>query len=294
MKTFNTEVLMSGADYFSDAEAINPYMDDGVQVDVATARIEHESIKTAFEQAGIKVRTVPAPENCQDGVYTANWALIRNGKAIMSRLPNARKGEEPYAEQVLRGLGVEVVKVPDELRFSGQGDALPCGNYLFAGSVYRTDASVHQFLADTLGYEVISLQTKPLRSLHGFGKPVINSASGWPDSNYYDIDLALSVIRPDTPEERGLIAWCPAAFTRESVAKIRALPIYKIEVSKAEATKAFACNLVSTGETVVMSNRAPELRNELTRRGLEVLTLDITELVKGGGFIRCTSLTLDN
>lgn len=212
----------------------------------------------------------------------------------MSRLPNKRKGEESYAIDVLRDLGKKIVLVPNDLRFSGQGDALPCGNYLFAGSVYRTDQAVHAFLGSTLGYDVISLQTKPLRGLFGRGKQVINATTGWPDSYYYDIDLALAVIQAPDGDNKGLIAWCPEAFMKESVAKIRALPIDKIEVSLKEAKKAFACNLVSTGETVVMSAFAPKFKAELESRGLKSLTPEVRELGKGGGYIRCTTLTLDN
>lgn len=347
----NTKVLMSGADYFSDDQAINAYMNANVAVDVAKAAAEHQNIRTSLEQAGIEVVKVDPPQGCQDGVYTANWALTRGNKAVMARLPNARKGEEAYAEETLAALGFEIIKVPGELRFSGQGDALPCGNYLFAGSVYRTDPEVHAFLAETLGYEVISLQTKPKRTWFGRGKQVINKYSGWPDSYYYDIDLALSIIKApsdkpcphgdntlgssefspqggdqdvqrygagDSAEEkladakddssakslalgqagscgcRGLIAWCPEAFMKESAAKIRAIPVDKIEVSLKEAKKAFACNLVSTGETVVMSAFAPKLKAEFEKRGLKVITPVIKELGKGGGYIRCTTLTLYN
>lgn len=66
----------------------------------------------------------------------------------------------------------------------------------------------------------------------------------------------------------------------------------KIEVSLKEAKEAFACNLVSTGETVIMSNKAPGLQSELIARGFRVITPEITELAKGGGYIRCTTLTL--
>jgi N-dimethylarginine dimethylaminohydrolase len=285
---------MSGADYFSDRQAINAHMDDRLLVDIDKAQTEHQSIRDALHQAGVEIIKVAPPKDCQDGVYTANWALIKGNKAVMSRLPNARKGEEPYAEQILRDLGFEIIIVPNELRFSGQGDALPCGNLLFTGSVYRTDREVHQFLGDTLGYEVISLQTKPLRGLFGRGKPIINKASGWPDSYYYDIDLALAVIKAPDNTQPGLIAWCPEAFMKESAAKIRAIPLDKIEVSLKEAKKAFACNLVSTGETVVMSAFAPKLKVELESQGLRVLTPVVSELGKGGGYIRCTTLTLSN
>jgi len=277
---------MSGADYFDDQAAINPFMNKNVVVDRVKAQAEHDAIHKALEEAGVTVVKIDPPANCQDGVYTANWALVRGDKAVMARLPNARKGEEPYAEQILREQGKTIIKVPGELHFSGQGDALPCGNYLLAGSGYRTDAAAHQFLADTLGFEVITLHTIPKRNWLGRAK--INQYSGWPDSFFYDIDLAISVIRDD------LIAWCPQAFVPESQAKIRTLPLDKIEVSFAEAKTAFACNLVSTGETVVMSSTAPQLKANLEAKGLKVITPVITELAKGGGYIRCTTLTLNN
>lgn len=293
MQKINQHVLMSGADFFDDGFAINPYMDDKLPVDVAKAMAEHASIRQALETAGVKVTQVAPPANCQDGVYTANWALCKGNKAVMSRLPNKRKGEEPYALEILKGMGKDVITVPDNLRFSGQGDALPCGNDLFVGSNYRTDWQVHDFLAKELGFNVIKLQTIPKRSLHGFGKRVINLTTGWPDSFYYDIDLALSVLRAPGDNQKGLIAWCPAAFTRKSRALLRAYDgVEKIEVSRTEATKGFACNLVSTGQTVIMSDKAPKFKAELKRRGFKTITPAITELAKGGGYIRCTTLTV--
>src|SRR5579884_3910564 len=135
----NKTVLMSGAEYFDDGFAINPYMNAEVAVNVKKAVAEHKKIREALEAVGVEVITVPPPKGCQDGVYTANWALCRGEVAVMSSLPNKRKGEEPYAEKILRAQGKKIVKVPDGLKFSGQGDALPCGDYLFAGSTYRTD-----------------------------------------------------------------------------------------------------------------------------------------------------------
>ncbi len=284
MSRINSTVLMSGTDYFSDEFAINAYMDDTLPIDSEEAAIEHHSIRKAFEQAGIHVVKVHPPENCQDGVYTANWGLVRGDKVILSNLPNKRKAEEEYAKSTLKTFGKQVIEAP--FSFSGQGDALPCGDLLFMGSVYRTDPRMHEFVANELGYKVISLQAIP--QLDEQNQPIINKVTGWPDSFFYDIDLALSVISPD------LIAWCPEAFLPSSQEKIRALSIDKIEVSYEEATKGFACNLVSTGETVIMSANAPLLTAALRAKGLTVLTPKISELAKGGGYIRCTSLTLDN
>jgi N-dimethylarginine dimethylaminohydrolase len=280
----NTTVLMSGADYFEDTFAINALMDSNITIDKIKATKEHKNLETTLTEAGIKVIKVTPPVDAQDGVYTANWGLTRGNKVILSSLPNKRKSEEPYAKSILGGLGLEVIDPP--YNFSGQGDALPCGNLLFCGSHYRTDPRMHDFIADTLGYEVIGLQAVPQIDDHG--QEVINNVTGWPDSFFYDIDLAIAVLRD------GLIAWCPDAFLPESQEKIRALQIDKIEVSLEEATKGFCCNLISTGETVIMSNNAPNLQRAVEEHGLKTVTPSITELCKGGGFIRCTSLTLDN
>jgi N-dimethylarginine dimethylaminohydrolase len=277
----NKKVLMSGTRYFSVQE-LNPYSNAANQPAPDAAATEHASVASALQSAGVEVIKVPEPENCQDGVYTANWALIRDNTAVLSYLPNMRRAEQPYAEKVLMDMGYEVIKAP--YRFSGQGDALPCGNYLFCGSAYRTDPLMHEFLASELGYEVIGLQTVP--AIDSNGQAITNKITGWPDSFFYDIDLALAVLTPS------LIAWCPNAFTPESQEKIRALPIETIEVSGAEATEGFACNLVSTGETVVMSANAPLLKAAIETKGLKTITPPITELAKGGGYIRCTTLTL--
>lgn len=275
---------MSGAQYFNDDFAINPYMDSSVPVDTERAIAEHQAVAEALQTAGIEIVSTPAPEGCQDGVYTANWALVRGNKAILASLPNKRQAEQPHARAALEKLGKEVIEAP--YRFSGQGDALPCGNYLFMGSQYRTDPRMREFVADTLGYEVIGLQTIP--NLDAHGQPITNAVSGWPDSFFYDIDLALSVLRED------LIAWCPEAFLPESQDKLRALPIDKIEVSLEEAMQGFACNLVSTGEVVVMSSHAPLFQAAVEAKDLKTITPEIEELAKGGGYIRCTTLTLNN
>ncbi|MGH7234072.1 MAG: dimethylarginine dimethylaminohydrolase family protein [Candidatus Saccharimonadales bacterium] len=282
MSKINQKVLISGADYFG-VEELNPYEHKDSQPDVKKAIAEHALLEQSFEQVGIKVVKVAPPPNCQDGIYTANWGLCWHGKAVLSSLPNMRKDEEPYAKEVLSRLGYEVISPIG--RFSGQGDCLTCGDYLFVGSNYRTDKEMHKFLADQYSCKVVGVETIPATDT--FGQPIINKVTGWPDSYFYDLDLALAVITPE------LIAWCPQAFTQESRNAIEVLPLEKIEVSMSEAKEGFACNLVSSGEVVIMSSRAPELRSAIEKRGFKTITPEINELVKGGGYIRCCSLTLD-
>jgi N-dimethylarginine dimethylaminohydrolase len=42
-----------------------------------------------------------------------------------------------------------------------------------------------------------------------------------------------------------------------------------------------------------MGAHAPYLKANIEAAGLKTITPDITELAKGGGYIRCTTLTLD-
>ena len=284
---------MSSARYFSNEQQINPYYHDE-PVDLDKALFEHDHLRVTMELAGIAVRQVAAPSDSQDGVYTANWALIRGRTAVLARLPAARKAEEDWAERQLRAFDLDVQRVPEGWRFSGQGDALPAGKYLFAGQGYRSDPEAQRFAADTLGYELVQLQTVP--QLDETGAPVINQESGWPDSFYYDLDLSMAIIKIPTEGQNGLIAYCPEAFTAESVTKLLDLSddFDFIVVSEQEARGAFACNLVSTGETVIMSAHAPHLKSDLHAHGLKTLTPHIEELAKGGGFIRCQTLTFND
>ena len=146
--TQNRTVLMSGTGHFAVQE-LNPYSDIRKQPKPFQASQEHLAIKAALETAGIEVITVAEPPDCQDGVYTANWALCRGDTAVLSSLPNKRQAEEAYAEKYLREQGKKIIKAP--YRFSGQGDALPCGDLLFCRSTCRTDQKMHDFLPKPLG-----------------------------------------------------------------------------------------------------------------------------------------------
>ncbi|MER6447532.1 amidinotransferase [Streptomyces venezuelae] len=261
----NSELLVSDAIHFRVDYEINPYMDTGVQPDTAAALAEHQAIVAAHLAAGRKVEYVPSAPECPDMVFTANAAVVRGHRAVLGRPPAQRAAEIPYFREWLSGRGYEVVEAP--YAFSGQGDALACGELLLTGHGQRTDERMLGVLARELDYEVV-----PLRTV---------------SSRWYDLDLAVGVIGPDT------LAYCPQALDAAGQRTLRGLGVDLIEVSVEEAAR-FALNLVSDGTTVTMAQDAPRLAAALRDRGLRVVTLDTTQLAKGGGGIRCTALTLDN
>lgn len=280
----NQKLLVSGADYFTDDYKINPYYTE-TKINREKAIAEHAHIVECFREAGIEIIKVDPPKGCQDGVYTANWAIVKDGIAAMARLPEARKGEEAYARKKLEEQGIKTYLVPENYLYSGQGDSLRCGKYLFAGRGYRSDPEAQTFVADKLGLELIQVHANP--QLNADGSIHINPATNHADSFWYDLDLAISIIDEHT------IAYCPGALDEESNKKLEAIQdLDKIIVDYDECTKGFACNLVSTGKHVIMSANAPKLKSVLEARGLICITPEITELLKGGGYIRCISLWL--
>jgi N-dimethylarginine dimethylaminohydrolase len=267
----NSEILVSDATYFRIEYEINPYMDTGLQPDVRVATVEHEAIVRAHRAAGRRVRHIPAAWECPDMVYTANAAVVRGSRAVLGYPPPERKSEIPYFRDWLEADGFEVLEAP--YPFSGQGDALACGELLLAGYGQRTDRRMHDVLADHLDYDVD--QIVPLRTV---------------SAQWYDLDLAVAVVGADT------LAYHPHALDEPSRRRLESLRrdrgIDLVEVSTADAAR-FALNLVSDGVTVTMTAGAPRLAAALRARGFAVVELDTTELRKGGGGVRCTALTLD-
>jgi N-dimethylarginine dimethylaminohydrolase len=261
----NTRLLVCDPRYFRIDYEINPYMHTETQPDLAVATAEHEAIVAAHLAAGRKVEYVAAVPGCPDMVYTANAAVVRGDRVVLASLPPERQAETPHHRAWFVERDYRIVEA--EHPFSGQGDALACGDLLFAGYGQRTDRRVLRTLADFLDYRVIPLRTVSAR--------------------WYDLDLALAVINTDT------VAYCPEAFDRESQLELAQAGLDLVEVSRVEADN-FALNLISDGTTVTMTTGAPVLAAELGKRGLTVVELETAELRKGGGGIRCTALTLDN
>lgn len=294
---FNKRVLMSGAEFMSDEFAINPYMDETVPINIDVAVQQHTGIMGALRSIGVEVVKTDAVGVSQDEIFTANEAVgsIDDSVFLMAKLPNVRQPETPHYEQILKELGKQILTLPNpDWYFSGQGDALRYGNYLVAGSGYRTTPQVvHEFIKDNLGYTVLSLQTKPL--LDTSGTPVINKITGLPDSEFYDLDYAFAPIKWPTATEPGLVLYCEEAYDEENLAKLLSLPNTEfIKAPYSEATGVSAVNLVSTGQAVVMNAGAPITEAALREKGLYVVTTVNDELKKNGGSVRCTTLTLNH
>jgi N-dimethylarginine dimethylaminohydrolase len=93
----------------------------------------------------------------------------------------------------------------------------------------------------------------------------------------------------------GYVMYFPDAFDAPSRAAIEAsYPQEKrIVVTEEEAT-AFACNVISVRETIFMHKSSADLSCRLGRLGFDVVQVDMSEFIKGGGSAKSLVLRLSD
>jgi N-dimethylarginine dimethylaminohydrolase len=152
------QILMCRPEFYGIQYEINPWMSRLRQSDRPTAERQWSDLRHALEAAGATISLLPPVEGLPDMVFTANAALIYSDRAVMAHFRHPeRQGEVAYDEAWLREEHFRIEHVPDDLHFEGAGDALFCGDTLFAGYRIRSAARGHQQIGEMLGCRVIPL-----------------------------------------------------------------------------------------------------------------------------------------
>jgi arginine dihydrolase len=253
---------MTAPRFFAVDYAINPWMDTAVRVDPAVALAQWENLRDTYHRLGHVVDLVDPVPGLPDMVYAANGGLIVNGTAVVARFKYPqRQGESDAYAEWMRSHGY----VPVHTRYvnEGQGDLLPVGGMVLAGTGFRTDQRAHAEIADVVGLPVVSLQLV--------------------DSRFYHLDTALTVLDDNT------IAYYPPAFAECSRAQLEMLFPDAIVVASADAY-AFGLNAVSDDRHVVYPAAAVGFAEQLSNAGFEPIGVEMSELLKGGGSVKCCTL----
>ena len=91
--------------------------------------------------------------------------------------------------------------------------------------------------------------------------------------------------------ERANIAYLPAAFDEAGQAVLAERYPDAIRVSDADGS-VFGLNSASDGLNVIISPRAKGFEAQLRERGYNPMLVDLSELLLGGGGIKCCTLEL--
>jgi N-dimethylarginine dimethylaminohydrolase len=260
-------ILMCPPDFYGIEYEINPWMDRRVGSDHELATRQWNDLRSILVDLGVVIETLEPVPGLPDLVFTANAGLIFGRLFLSSRFRHGvRQGETPFFDAWAGAHGFEVVSLPPGRQFEGAGDALFCGESLFAGYRFRSDAFSHHWIGERLGVEVLPLELV--------------------DPRFYHLDTCFCPLAIDAA------IYYPGAFDDYGRAVLADRIGTLIEVS-AEESVSFSCNAVVVGRTVVLNDGAPKLSRGLIDAGYTVRPTSLTEFIKAGGSAKCLTLRLD-
>jgi N-dimethylarginine dimethylaminohydrolase len=201
-----------------------------------------------------------------DMVYAANGATVVDGRTLPARFASSQHEAEASVHAawhrqngILYGGGeVQPAAAVNE----AEGDFAVLSRRILAGHGFRTTPEAHRELAKLTGREVISLELI--------------------DPHLFHLDLALAVL----DDERDHIAYYPDAFSQQSRLLLSEL-FPDALIANAHDAYAFGLNAVSDGLHVFIPAGARQLREGLAAAGYWPISIDLSELIKGGGSVKC-------
>jgi arginine dihydrolase len=256
------QYAMTPPTFFAVEYAINPWMDVTTPVDVALACAQWEGLRRTYLRLGHRVDLIEPVPGLPDMVYAANGGFIAHDIAIVARFRFAERAGESraYADWMSsRGYRTVSTRHINE----GQGDLLRIGDMVLAGYGFRTDRRAHAEISAALRVPVVSLELV--------------------DPRFYHLDTAMAILDDHT------IAFYPPAFSAAAQEQLRALFPDAIVVGSADAY-VLGLNVVSDGLHVVLPAAATGFAAQLREAGFDPVGVDLSELLKGGGSVKCCTL----
>ncbi len=253
---------MTPPTFFAVEYAINPWMDVTTPVDAHVAQAQWEVLRQTYLRLGHHVDVIEPVPGLPDMVYAANGGFIARDIALVARFRFAqRAGESRAYADWMSSLGYRPVSTRHVNE--GQGDLLRVGDTVLAGYGFRTDRRAHAEISASLGMPVVSLQLV--------------------DPRFYHLDTALAILDDRT------IAFYPPAFSVAAQQRLRALFPDAIAVASADAY-VLGLNVVSDGLHVVLPSAATGFAAQLRAAGFDPVGVELSELLKGGGSVKCCTL----
>ena len=257
-------VLMCRPEYFTVSYRINPWMHPELATDTALAIAQWESLYSTYLQLDYTVHLIEPVKGLPDMVYAANGGFVIDNIAYGASFTYPeRQPEGPAYMEWFRAAGFEVHE-PVEVN-EGEGDFLLVGEVILAGTGFRSASQSHAEVAALYGREVVSLN-------------LVNPS-------FYHLDTAIAVLDDST------IAYLPSAFDEASLDVLRARYPEAIIVTEEDAA-VLGLNSFSDGYNVVIASRAKDFERQLRERGYNPIGVDLSELLLGGGGVKCCTLEL--
>jgi N-dimethylarginine dimethylaminohydrolase len=259
--------LMCPPVHFSVSYSINPWMDPTKPVDPALALFQWEDLRDRYRALGHTVEVLDAVPGLPDMVFAANGATVVDGRVLGARFANdERAGEAPAHLAWFRAHGFTAIHEPEAVN-EAEGDFAVTGSFILAGQGFRSSLHSHAEAQEFFGRPVIGLE-------------LVNP-------HYYHLDTALAVL----DDRRDEIMYYPDAFSPGSRAVLARL-FPDALLATADDAAVLGLNAVSDGRNVLLPRAATGLRGPLRARGFEPVPVDLSELHKAGGSVKCCTMEL--
>ena len=261
--------LMCRPEHFRVDYAINPWMDVDAPVDADLALAQWDVLAATLESAGATVERIDQLPGNPDMVFAMNYGFVDGDHVAISGFRyDERRPEAEAAEWWFGELGYRASRIADAGAGAFEaGDAFVVGDRLLVAAGPRTDLATHQVLAELLDVRVASV--------------------GVVHPGLYHLDLSFCPL----DETRAIVA--PSAWDAAGWRTVQALVPDPLVITEDEAFT-FCANSVVVSDVVVMPAGVPvRVARHLERWGFAVETVDVSELHKAGGSIRCMTLPLD-
>jgi N-dimethylarginine dimethylaminohydrolase len=260
-------ILMCSPDYYGIEYEINPWMSRARGADVERAHRQWQALHDTLVGLGVEVELMTPQPGVPDLVFTANAGLVYREQFFSSRFRHeVRARETPFFDAWFAGHGFTVEKLPEGDFFEGAGDALFCGDALFAGYRIRSDALGHQHIGQQIGRLVMPMELV--------------------DPRFYHLDTCFCPLAP------GEAIYFPDAFDRYGRTVLEKHIPRLLPVAEPEAAR-FACNAVVVGRTVIVNAGSTKLAESLRGSGYAAIEVELDEFIKAGGSAKCLTLRLD-
>jgi len=251
--------------YYDVVYSINPWMRPDKPVDRKLALAQWENLRDLYLELGHEVRYIDPMPGYPDMVFAANGATVVDGRVLLARFRHEQRAAEADGYDTwFRSAGYTEIHRPMWIN-EGEGDFLPAGRHILAGCGFRSDQRAHQEAQALFGRPVISLELV--------------------DPRLYHLDTALAVLSEDE------VMYFPGAFSAHSRALLQQLYPTAIQARQEDAL-VFGLNAVSDGRHVVLPESATTLAATLADHGFVPVGVDVSELAKAGGAVKCCTLEL--
>lgn len=264
-------VLMCRPEFFTVSYQINPWMHPENPTDTSLSVQQWTELYNTYIDLGFAVQLIDPIEGLPDMVYAANGGFVLDNIAYGAKFTYPqRQPEGPAYMNWFRENGYDV-RVP-EYTNEGEGDFLLVGDVILAGTGFRTNLDSHREVSEIYDREVISLD-------------LVNPS-------FYHVDTAIAVLDPE-PVAGGTqnIAYLPSAFNENGLSVLQERYPDAILVSEEDAS-VLGLNSYSDGYNVVIASRAKGFEQQLRDRGYNPIGVDLSELLLGGGGVKCCTLEL--